>query len=500
MLLCVLLLWFQTPPALAQEHARRGLEFSQKGDLKSAESEFREAIKLAPHDAFSLASLGAILRKQQKLDEADVYFERALKIDPNDADTRYNLAVNQFGLGQFVPAKINLERILKAKPDTKRAVLLLGTVVERLKDYRRAASLLESVPDLVRQQPEWIATLARCYYHTELAEKGRETLDWLGPAGPEAIFLGGETAAQAGDFGTAERLFASIRATYPDRAQLTYEIAMVQYKARHFAESQTTLQQSIAAGTRDAKLFNLLSWCYHRQNRPPEAVAAMKTAIDLQPRIETHHDHLAQILLEQGRYTDAYESVKNALEVAPDSSQAYKLKAQVETHLGVFKQALESYARAVRLNPEDADSLLGLGSVQQKLFQLTEAAVTFEKGIGRFPRDPRFYQAYGRVLLDPGARRDAAGESRAVSLIEKALALNNVLPEAHYELGKFLLGNEKVADALPHLQAAAKLDPRDSKAHLALAKAYRRLGRNEESASELSLFKTLTAQGERAPD
>jgi len=322
MFLCLLLLWFQTPSAPAQQHARRGVEFFEQGDLKSAETEMRQAIQLAPNDAFSLAYLGVVLSKQQKPEEADVYLERVLKIDPGDFGTRYTLALNQFALGQNPQAKANLERILKAKPDTKPAVLLLGAVLERLKDYGRAAGLLQSVPELVRQQPAWIATLAQCYYHTHLQEKARATLDWLLPTGPEAIFLGGETAAQCGDLETAERLLSSIQSTYPDKPRLGYELAMVQYNAKRFAESQSTLQQLIAAGTRDPKVFNLSSWCYHRLNRLTDATAAMQQAIELEPAAETNYEHLARILFEGGRYIDAYETVKDALEVAPDSAQA----------------------------------------------------------------------------------------------------------------------------------------------------------------------------------
>src|SRR5437773_7127235 len=94
MLFCLFLLWFQSaaaqiqsPSALAQQHAKRGFELSQQGDLKSAESEFRQAIQLKPNDAFALAFLGIILGKQQKLEEADNYFEGALKIEPNDVNT-----------------------------------------------------------------------------------------------------------------------------------------------------------------------------------------------------------------------------------------------------------------------------------------------------------------------------------------------------------------------------------------------------------------------------
>ncbi len=454
MLLCLLLLWLQNPATLAREHVKQGFELSQKGDLQSA----------------------------------NAHLEAALKLEPNDVEALYYLAVNQYRLEQFARAKTSSERILAAKPEMKPAILLLGAVLEKLKDYRRATRLLESVPDLVRQQPEWIAVLARCYYHSDLVEKGRATLDWLLPAGPAAIFLGAETAAQSGDLGTAQRLFESIRSTYPDRAQLGYELAMVQYQAKLFAESQATLQQLTAAGTRESRVYNLLSWCYHRQNRLPEALAAMKQAIELAPAAETNYDHLAQMLIEEGRYADANEAAEKALVVAPTSSAAYLLRGRSEAGIGNFKLALQSYARAAELGPANADALLGLGMAQQKLFQFREAASSFENGIARFRGNALFYQAYGRMLLDNGSE-----EARAVSLLEKALALDDQLGDAHYELGKYLLGQDKVQPALAHLEAAAKLDPRDSRAALALAGAYRRLGRNAEAGEQLRKFKELEA-------
>ena len=450
----LLLLWFQDPAVLAREDVKKGLELSQKGDLQSA----------------------------------NVFLEEALKLDPHAVEAAYYLAVNQYRLGQFAPAKANLERILKAKPEMKPATVLLGVVLAKLNDDRGAIRLLESVADLVRRQPEWIAVMARCYYRTGLADKARETFDWLQPAGPAAIFLGAETAAQSGDLATAERLFESIRSTYPDRGQLGYELAMVQYQAKRFAKSQATLEQLTAAGTREAQVYNLLGWCYHRQNRLPEAVAAMKTAIELAPAAEINYDHLAQILVEAGRYADAGEAAEKALAVAAKSSAAYLLKGRAEVGIGNFNLALKSYARAVELNPADADALLNLAMVQEKLFLHREAAASFERGIARFPKNAQFYEAYGRILLENGGNA-----TRASSLLEKALALNNNLAGAHYELGKYLLGKDKLQPALTHLEAAAKLDPRNSRTALALAGAYRRSGRNAEAGEQLRRYKELEA-------
>jgi len=107
------------------------------------------------------------------------------------------------------------------------------------------------------------------------------------------------------------------------------------------------------------------------------------------------------------------------------------------------------------------------------------------------------YQAYGKLLLDPGARPGASAEARATELLERALALDPSLPEAHYELGKLLLDHDKTADALRHLEAAEKLDPDNAPPHLALARAYRILARTGDQSRQLALYRELEARKTR---
>src|SRR5437763_7853264 len=160
----------------AKQHAEKGVQCAQAGDMVCAEAELRRAVELAPDDASYLTSLGGVLGMQQKLDQANVYFERAVKSEPNDATARRNLAANQWRLGQFKHAQANLERLLRAQPQDKTAMLLLGMVSENQHDYARAAKLLAAVPDLVEQRPESVAALASSYYHTERRAEAHNTL------------------------------------------------------------------------------------------------------------------------------------------------------------------------------------------------------------------------------------------------------------------------------------------------------------------------------------
>lgn len=205
----------------------------------------------------------------------------------------------------------------------------------------------------------------------------------------------------------------------------------------------------------------------------------------------------AQILLEDGDLKAAYAAVIKALELAPNHVPALKLKATLDVEHGDLKQALATFQRAVEVDRSDPEALQRLGAAQQMLFQYAEAAATFEKGIFRFPAYAPMYQAYGKLLLDPGARQGAAAEAHATRLLEEALALDAFLPEAHYELGKLLLDHDKTAEALRHLEAAEKLDPYNAPAHLTLARAYRILARTAEQSRQLALYRELEARKTR---
>src|SRR5260370_24355626 len=176
----------QASSSAAQEYAERGRQSINRGEVKTAEAELRQAVELAPQDPEVLAMLGVVLGMQQKLQESDTYLEKALRLNPGDSATRRNLAWHQFQLGQVQPSKANLARGLREKPGDGAATLVLGMVLEELKDYRAALRLLESVPDQVRQRPESMAAMARAYYYTGQPQKEREILQELErhPAGP----------------------------------------------------------------------------------------------------------------------------------------------------------------------------------------------------------------------------------------------------------------------------------------------------------------------------
>jgi tetratricopeptide (TPR) repeat protein len=252
------------------------------------------------------------------------------------------------------------------------------------------------------------------------------------------------------------------------------------------------------AGRESSDIYNLQSWCFHKQGKLKEAVRAMDQAIDLDPKRETNYLDLGKILIEHKRYSVALEAAKKAIEVAPSSYQAYQLKGQAQVNLSLFAEAVKSYQRAVELNPKSSDVLLTLALAQSAEGLAEEAVATFEKAIKQFPQDPKLYQEYGRTLLIPASASDAVDESRAVTLLEKALSLDDSLPESHFELGTIALKKGNMEGALRHLRRAAQLNPNNSQIHYVLSRAYRRLGSNEEASKELQIYEKLEREEDKA--
>jgi tetratricopeptide (TPR) repeat protein len=492
---CCSLALAQLPEASedAQAHANQGMHLLQTGELAGAEAELRQAVQKAPGDAAFLGTLGAILGMEHKLAESNEILEKALSIDPLSTQTRRNLASNQFQLGDLVPARENLQLLLKNDPADKSSTLLLGMVDEELKDYSSAIRLLSSVPDQVVQRPQSISALARAYYNTGQTLKAHATLHLL--RDPEGVFMGGQVAAQAHDLPTAEQMFASIQSTYSDRTKLGYHLARAQYQAKHFVECQATLQSFVDAGHATSEIENLLGWCYEGQGDFVRAVAAMDKAIEEDPANESNYLDVGRILLEAHRPKGALEAAKTALSLAPDSARAYGLKGLAESDLSQPIDAVQSYLQAVKLDPTDSKALLGLALAQEREGKTQDAQATFEKGIQQFPSNAALYQEYGKMLLIFRGDDPEASEAHAVSLLTKALALENTLAVAYFELGNLALSKGQVAQAVTQLEAAAKLSPDDSRAHYALSRAYRRLGRVEDADRELKTFQSLKGKG-----
>jgi tetratricopeptide (TPR) repeat protein len=227
---------------------------------------------------------------------------------------------------------------------------------------------------------------------------------------------------------------------------------------------------------------------------------AFEKAINMDPSNQAYFVDLGEALVEKKNYGTALEVAKEAVKRFPASSQSYRLKGSVELKMYLLTEALKSYTTATELDPNNSRAAMGLALTQWNMDRTEDAAKSFEEGVRKFPNDAFFLLKYALFLLNAPGERDAQAEARIKDLLRRSNELDGTDPETHYQLGNLALKENNYDEALRELRTSARLDPEVAKVHLLLARVYRRLGREEEAAKETQLQRKLKEKEEQNVD
>lgn len=109
-----------------------GVARDKTGDIKNAETAFRDALKQNSEDFQANLYLGAILYKRRDVDEAKGYLDHALQLKPTDSMARYEHAMLKSTSGDYETAAKELEALTKDDPDWLEPHVELAALYYRL--------------------------------------------------------------------------------------------------------------------------------------------------------------------------------------------------------------------------------------------------------------------------------------------------------------------------------------------------------------------------------
>jgi tetratricopeptide (TPR) repeat protein len=483
----------------ARIHWEQGYALGQQGDLLGAEKELRRAVALAPDNTAYVHALGTIVARLGKLQDAASLFRQARTLAPADLQIRQDLAAAEWQIGELRDAATNLDFILRRQPRNETASLMLGMVLENEGKYSRAIPYLVSAHTKLEQHPEALAALLHCYYKTsrQLEAHNLEKPILNAPTRMTAAFLAAAVAEDARDYEFASKLLISVHNADPSSAEVDYQLALLGYRMGNYSEATETLKRLITQDSRRGRYFNLLGWCLAKQQRTSEAVKSFDRAIDLDPQKVSNYVDVGTVLGAAGLLPAALQAANRAVQIDPKSYDAYHLKGLIQMKQHNYVAAVESYKRAAVLNDRDPGALIDLGNAEGASGQFETASLTFEKAIKKYPRHTELYYQYALLTLHHSGSDTPASQDKATALLRKALNLDDSFAGAHYELGNISLARGQYSQALVELRKAARLAPSDRDTHYALWVVLRKLGRTQEAANELRLFKSTEGDERR---
>jgi tetratricopeptide (TPR) repeat protein len=474
---------------------------SRRGDYPAAQADLEAALAVNPDDFEAHLALGTVLAATSHLDEAQPHVERALKISPNSTLARLELGRIERSRGDLASAVRDIENVAAANPDWLQPHVELAELyarVNRPEDGARERALADRL--------------------TARQAAG-------GGAGFDELVARASAARRAQDPARAKALYRQALEKNASWAEGWRQLGMLAYEAGEFAAGReafghvTQLAGEAASG-----------WAY-----------------------------LGLCEFETGEYAGALEHIQRALALDDglprETEERLRLReALLLTRQGFFDQALPRYSALLRHGAPGPELLpaLGLNSLRRAMLpkeipdaqqdlvtsagriaalwiagdtRNTEAG--FQDLLARFGKEPGVHYFYGSCLLGtrPAEARgefqrelaispDSADANAMVALVmistgSESTALPYALRAARdgpsvavaqYVYG-LLLAHAGDAKAIPYLETAGRLDPTNVEYHIALASAYSRFGRYQDSVKErrtsIALAKETGARGEK---
>ncbi|MDP9321515.1 MAG: tetratricopeptide repeat protein [Chloroflexota bacterium] len=384
--------------------------------------------------------------------------------------------------GQSVPNERAFSAVLEGMDEEVNATLLAASDARGAAEARLRATA--RYLDAVRADPAANAAEERLLVlAAESLERGDEatfvepleTLTEMTPHSWRGHYLLGELRRLSGDPSGAVVAFEHADALHPLRDADSIRLAGLYVDAGAEASARSRLRRIKPDSVEYAHAQDVLGVLAARTGGLDEARAAFERAAGAGTRDGAIIARLAQVLVVQGELMQGIERYREALLLgAPSEARLGLARAlvavgdhdaavtELDALLGIEQIGeTAAHARRLRLGVRRRD-------LEERLERAGNAAVTgsddaladAHDDLGRIiEAEPTLWEAHFAVGLIARRRGDAGSAERA---FRRVLELWPEQPDALHELGVALLMAERTGDALPMLDAAARLRPRDA--------------------------------------
>jgi len=265
------------------------------------------------------------------------------------------------------------------------------------------------------------------------------------------------------------------------------------FRQSKFAEADRAVRQYLESHPNSADGHFLLGHILFREIQA-EAILDRQLALQVQggmggrmgtpePTLPKDHEERAKASLEEFTAGAKYRN---------PSAADLKVVAFDYIVLGDYPDADRWLTKMLEWTPNDSDGWYNLGRTKYNENRFAEAISAFQQCLKLDPKNVKAKDNLGLSFAGMGRNEEAtAAYQQAIAWQEQSLAKN---PRPYIDLGSLLIDENQPKDAVSLLLQAVGIDPRDSKTHELLGKAYTRLEEFPKAQAELEKAVELSPQ------
>jgi tetratricopeptide (TPR) repeat protein len=332
------LLWAQSPDVTAEfTHATQAM---REGNLDEAASLFSDIVKRSPNFAEAYLNLGLVREEQGKFDESIGSFQKALAIKPRLHGANLFLGIAEFRLNHL-----------------DRAVAAVG---KETSFYPKDAGAWM-----------WLGVVHLAQDHPEAAAEALDRAAGLKPDDPDILYHRGRAHLLVSKNSYAEMFKADPRSWLVHRV-----MAQADAEAERHVDAIAEYEAAIKLAPTQTGLHEELGSEYRNANKFPEAEAAFRRELEIDPNNVLARYKLGAIAVEKGDGATGKELIEAAERDKPGLAHVDYNLGRAEMLLGNDSAAAEHFEKTVRSDssPDVVEQAwYQLGTVYRRLHRTDEA-------------------------------------------------------------------------------------------------------------------------------
>ena len=439
-----------------EAHYNLALALLTAGDPAQATSELRAAIAEKPDSASSHFALGTLFYNEKKLAAAATEFDAVLRIDSKFPGAVIRRAQLLFAQGNPTAALGLLETALAQSPPPEQVVPITAALALTYLHTGDAAKARLTMQQLVSAFPD--SADAHVGLGTVYAETQPANLD-----------------GAIAEFREALRVDST-----NDEARLALGRALV--SQQKFSDALAPLREYVEHEPRDYDGYYTLGLAYQGLQQWDSSIESLQKAARLDSASYEVHYALGLALAEAGQNQHAIRELQEAERIRPSASEVHDQLARLLAQMGQKDLAQKEHAKYAELVSR-GDPLTEAGKLNGQANQLLAAgnargaANAYREALLAEPNDPQLHYNLSIALDQLGERAAELQE------LERAIQLEPELAVAHNQLGVLALQSNRTAHAEEEFKKAIASDPRYAEAQNNLGVLYHREGKDQEAAT-----------------
>ena len=340
------------PAALIFQHGQDALNH---GRLDEAEHDFHQILALDPQAGAAYANLGVVYMRRKQWTKALEMLRKAEHMMPQVAGIRLNIGLAYYHQHEFLLAIPPFESVVRDQPDALQPRYLLGQCYFFADRWADAADTLEPLWAQESTQLNYLYVLsiaAHRAHRQELDERATAQLVRVGEGSPEYHLFMGKAHLNLEQYDLALEDFQAAAAADSRLPFVHFNLGLTYLKKQDYERSRDEFLKDVAVESDLALNYDELGDVYSLMQQDSDAEKSYRAALRLDSRLINSQVGLAKVYQREEKYPQALAAIDSAGKLDPNRTDIHYLRGQVLLHLNRKAEGQKELETAVRIDNE----------------------------------------------------------------------------------------------------------------------------------------------------